>query len=84
MPYTLESGKKTLAKKQMMQNVLGDSVGNAVYTFQRMVSHLVFGPRPAHLRYIYICKKSYLFIYIYIYIYIYTSICIHIYIYIYI
>ena len=49
VPYTLESGKKTLAKKQMMQNVLGDSVGNAVYTFQRMVSHLVFGPNPSLL-----------------------------------
>mmetsp|Transcript_61883 Transcript_61883/g.147371 ORF Transcript_61883/g.147371 Transcript_61883/m.147371 type:complete len:462 (-) Transcript_61883:283-1668(-) len=48
VPYTLESGKKTLAKKQFMQNVLGDTVGNAVYTFQRMVSHLVFG-WPAYL-----------------------------------
>ena len=75
VPYTLESGKKTLAKKQFMQNVLGDSVGNAVYTFQRMVSHLVFGPRPSllgHLGrdmmdiYIYICVCVCVCIYIYI------------------
>jgi hypothetical protein len=36
-------------RERERENVLGDSVSNAVYTFQRMVSHLVFGPRPSLL-----------------------------------
>jgi hypothetical protein len=52
VPYTLESGKKTLAKKAFFQKVLGEKAGAGFYAMQRMVSHLVFGfgPHPTHAR----------------------------------
>jgi len=48
VPYTMESGKKTLAKRQFFQNALGERFGNILYGAIRMVSHLVFG-WPAYL-----------------------------------
>jgi len=48
VPYTLESGKKTLAKRENMRKIFGKTIGNFVYGFTRLVSHLVFG-WPAYL-----------------------------------
>ena len=48
VPYTMESGKKTLAKRQWFHNALGERVGDAIYGGIRMISHLVFG-WPAYL-----------------------------------
>jgi len=48
VPYTMETGKKTLAKREFFQNALGERLGNIIYGGIRMVSHLVFG-WPAYL-----------------------------------
>merc|ERR1719310_2574980 len=48
VPYTMESGKKTLAKQQLMRKVFGHSLGSVIYGGMRMVSHLLFG-WPAYL-----------------------------------
>eukprot|EP00286_Rhodomonas_abbreviata_P005688 CAMPEP_0181315896 /NCGR_PEP_ID=MMETSP1101-20121128/15613_1 /TAXON_ID=46948 /ORGANISM="Rhodomonas abbreviata, Strain Caron Lab Isolate" /LENGTH=568 /DNA_ID=CAMNT_0023423121 /DNA_START=141 /DNA_END=1844 /DNA_ORIENTATION=+ len=48
VPYTMETGKKTLAKKKAMQKVFGKTLGALVYGAIRVVSHLVFG-WPAYL-----------------------------------
>mmetsp|Transcript_44824 Transcript_44824/g.105113 ORF Transcript_44824/g.105113 Transcript_44824/m.105113 type:complete len:470 (+) Transcript_44824:127-1536(+) len=48
VPYTLESGKKTLAKKRNLEKLFGKTVGGTLYSGVRVVSHLVFG-WPAYL-----------------------------------
>lgn len=48
VPYTTESGKKTLAKREFMRKIFGHSLGTFLYGMQRVVSHLVFG-WPAYL-----------------------------------
>ena len=48
VPYTMESGKKTLAKREFFQNALGERLGDLIYGGIRCVSHLVFG-WPAYL-----------------------------------
>jgi len=48
VPYTLESGKKTIAKRENMRKLMGKTVGDFVYGLTRVVSHLVFG-WPAYL-----------------------------------
>ena len=48
VPYTMESGKNTLAKQQLMRKVFGHSLGSVIYGGMRMVSHLLFG-WPAYL-----------------------------------
>jgi len=48
VPYTMESGKKTLAKQQLMRKVFGHKIGSVIYGGMRMVSHLLFG-WPAYL-----------------------------------
>lgn len=48
VPYTMESGKKTLAKRELFHNALGERLGDLIYGGIRCVSHLVFG-WPAYL-----------------------------------
>lgn len=48
VPYTMESGKKTLAKRENMRKLLGKTAGSWLYGATRLVSHLVFG-WPAYL-----------------------------------
>lgn len=48
VPYTMESGKKTLAKRAFFQSALGERLGDIIYGGIRVVSHLVFG-WPAYL-----------------------------------
>lgn len=48
VPYTMESGKKTLAKREAFRGALGERLGDLLYGGIRMVSHLVFG-WPAYL-----------------------------------
>ena len=48
VPYTMESGKKTLAKREFFHNALGERLGDLIYGGIRCVSHLVFG-WPAYL-----------------------------------
>jgi len=48
VPYTMESGKKTLAKREFFKSALGERLGEVIYGGIRVVSHLVFG-WPAYL-----------------------------------
>lgn len=48
VPYTLESGKKTLAQRSFLIKTFGEGIGGGIYAFKRLFSHLVFG-WPAYL-----------------------------------
>ena len=43
VPYTMETGKRTLAKRSYLMKIFGDQLGLHIFTLQRMVLHLLFG-----------------------------------------
>ncbi len=43
VPYNMETGKRTLAKKAFLVRILGEDLGTKAFTFQRLFLHLFLG-----------------------------------------
>ena len=43
VPYTAESGKKTLAQRSFLIKAFGEGLGGGIYALKRLLSHLIFG-----------------------------------------
>lgn len=43
VPYTMETGKRTLSVRSRMMKIFGDRLGLAIFSCQRLLLHLLFG-----------------------------------------
>jgi fatty acid desaturase len=43
VPYTMDTGRRTLAVRARLMRIFGDELGLAVFSYQRLILHLLFG-----------------------------------------